>query len=253
MVLASAFAAGQEARVLQDAHVLADGWRGNLERLGQFADRRFSGREPRKDAAADRVGQRPEGEIKLPPTTINHQVNYSHWVPDCQAAAAAGGVAVFLRSFVVYGMDNQLKAPMALTPEAASTLWPGPERSRIRGQAAPDATRNPFDRPVVPAVPPGGQAPPADAWGGAANSLPSDTLLTLSRYRSSNFLGSAPYRRKIKYQKATAVDVCPLIERLSFVKNKSRWGMAFRFGVLEISESDFTVLAKRMLAGVRSY
>jgi hypothetical protein len=32
-------------------------------------------------------------------------------------------------------------------------------------------------------------------------------------------------------------------------QNKSRWGMAFRFDFLEIGESDFTMVAERMLPG----
>jgi predicted RNA-binding protein len=65
------------------------------------------------------------------------------------------------------------------------------------------------------------------------------------------FPGFKPYRRKIKYQKAREVDIRPLIERLSFIKNKSKWGMSFRFGFLEISESDFNTIAKRMLSNVK--
>lgn len=65
------------------------------------------------------------------------------------------------------------------------------------------------------------------------------------------FRGFKPFRRKIKYQKAREADIRPLVERLSFIKNKSRWGMAFRFGFLEISESDFALIVKRMVPDVR--
>ena len=63
------------------------------------------------------------------------------------------------------------------------------------------------------------------------------------------FAGFKPWRRKVKYRKAAEVDIHPLIERLSFIKNKSRWGEAFRFGFLEISGADFRVIARRMLPG----
>jgi predicted RNA-binding protein len=66
------------------------------------------------------------------------------------------------------------------------------------------------------------------------------------------FPGFKPYRRKIKYRKATEADIHPLIDRLSFIKNKSRWGIAFRFGFLEINQSDFAVIAKHMLPRARS-
>ncbi len=66
------------------------------------------------------------------------------------------------------------------------------------------------------------------------------------------FPGFKPWRRGIKYRRATEVDIHPLIERLSFIKNKSRWG-AFRFGILEIGELDFALVSKRMLPNVRTF
>lgn len=59
--------------------------------------------------------------------------------------------------------------------------------------------------------------------------------------------GFRPWRRKVRYQKAVEVDIHPLIGRLSFIRNKTKWGAALRFGFLEISPSDFAVIAKRML------
>jgi predicted RNA-binding protein len=59
--------------------------------------------------------------------------------------------------------------------------------------------------------------------------------------------GFAPYRRDIHFRKSTEVDIRPLIERLSFIKNKNRWGYAFRFGHLEIPQADFALIASRML------
>lgn len=47
--------------------------------------------------------------------------------------------------------------------------------------------------------------------------------------RVRQFPGFNPYRRKIKYRKAREADIRPLIERLSFIKNKSRWGMGHGF------------------------
>jgi predicted RNA-binding protein len=59
--------------------------------------------------------------------------------------------------------------------------------------------------------------------------------------------GFKPWRRKVRYRKAKEVDVHPLIERLAFIKNKDRWGTAFRFGFLQIDESDFGLIVKQML------
>lgn len=65
------------------------------------------------------------------------------------------------------------------------------------------------------------------------------------------FPGFKPWRRRIKYRRAAEIDVRPLIGELSFIKNKPRWGAAFRFGFLEIGERDFAVIAKRMLPNLR--
>jgi EVE domain len=59
--------------------------------------------------------------------------------------------------------------------------------------------------------------------------------------------GFKPWRRKIRYERAAEADIHPLIERLSFIKNTTKWGAAFRFGFFEISKSDFATIAKRML------
>jgi predicted RNA-binding protein len=65
------------------------------------------------------------------------------------------------------------------------------------------------------------------------------------------FPGFKPWRRKVAYREAAEIGIHPLIDRLSFIKNKARWGMAFRFGFFEIREADFTVIAKRMLRGAK--
>jgi predicted RNA-binding protein len=69
--------------------------------------------------------------------------------------------------------------------------------------------------------------------------------------RVEQFPGFKPWRRRIRYRRAMEIDVHPLIGRLSFIKNKSRWGAAFRFGFLEIGEPDFTMISKRMLPNVQ--
>ena len=61
-----------------------------------------------------------------------------------------------------------------------------------------------------------------------------------SHSRSNSFQDSSPWRRKIRYERATEADIQALIERLSFIKNKTKWGAAFRFGFFEINKSDFT-------------
>jgi len=63
----------------------------------------------------------------------------------------------------------------------------------------------------------------------------------------AQFPGFKPYRRQVKYRKSKAVDIRPLIDTLSFIKDKSRWGSAFRFGFLEIPGADFAKIATKML------
>jgi predicted RNA-binding protein len=56
-----------------------------------------------------------------------------------------------------------------------------------------------------------------------------------------------PYRRDVLFFACKSVDIRTLIERLSFIKDKTHWGGAFRFGHLEIPAADFSVLATAML------
>ena len=61
-----------------------------------------------------------------------------------------------------------------------------------------------------------------------------------------------PWRRRVAYRKATEVPIRPLIEQLSFIKNKMHWGAPFRFGFLEIDKHDFSLIAKRMTSAPRT-
>jgi predicted RNA-binding protein len=42
----------------------------------------------------------------------------------------------------------------------------------------------------------------------------------------------------------------PLVDHLSFIKNKQSWGYVFRFGLLEIPEYDFQRIAAAMQAEI---
>jgi hypothetical protein len=66
-------------------------------------------------------------------------------------------------------------------------------------------------------------------------------------YQFEMFPGFVPHRRDIRFFDAKDVPIRPLIERLSFIKDKTRWGYAFRFGHLEISRADFELIAAEML------
>ncbi len=62
--------------------------------------------------------------------------------------------------------------------------------------------------------------------------------------------GFVPYRRDVQFVTAQEAPIRPLIERLSFIKNKQSWGYVFRFGLLEIPEPDFQQIAIAMQAVV---
>lgn len=59
--------------------------------------------------------------------------------------------------------------------------------------------------------------------------------------------GFVPYRRDVEFQACYEVPIRPLIVSLGFISNKRHWGAAFRYGVLEIPESDFRLIADKML------
>ena len=67
-------------------------------------------------------------------------------------------------------------------------------------------------------------------------------------YSFEMFKGFNPFRRDINFLESNDVPIRPILEQLSFIKDKSRWGYAFRFGHFEIPKSDFEVISKTMLS-----
>ncbi len=55
-----------------------------------------------------------------------------------------------------------------------------------------------------------------------------------------------PFRRNVKYEKTKDAPIAPLIESLSFIKNKKSWGYVFRFGLAEIPQADFDLIKDAM-------
>ena len=60
--------------------------------------------------------------------------------------------------------------------------------------------------------------------------------------------GFVPFRRNVNYQPCREVSILPLIRALDFIKDITHWGAPFRFGVVEIGETDFRLIAEQMLA-----
>src|SRR6218665_1657411 len=59
-----------------------------------------------------------------------------------------------------------------------------------------------------------------------------------------------PWRRNVDYVEATETPIAPLLEKLEFTRGNRNWGYQMRFGLFEISEHDFDVIADAMGAKV---
>ena len=55
-----------------------------------------------------------------------------------------------------------------------------------------------------------------------------------------------PFRLDVQYLDSKEVPIKPLIDQLSFIKDKVHWGAAFRFGNLKVSAQDFKIIAEAM-------
>lgn len=51
-----------------------------------------------------------------------------------------------------------------------------------------------------------------------------------------------PFRRRAHYQSVTEAPIQPLLEHLTFIKNKAHWGYSFRFGCFQIPAADFDLI-----------
>ena len=55
-----------------------------------------------------------------------------------------------------------------------------------------------------------------------------------------------PYRVNVHFSACREAPIKPLLEKLSFITNKTHWGAAFRFGQLRIPARDFALIAHAM-------
>ncbi|AUC76188.1 EVE domain-containing protein [Olleya sp. Bg11-27] len=56
-----------------------------------------------------------------------------------------------------------------------------------------------------------------------------------------------PFRIDIDFKKSKDLSILPLINNLSFIQNKQKWGYPFRWGTLQINDSDFKLISNLML------
>ena len=66
-------------------------------------------------------------------------------------------------------------------------------------------------------------------------------------YQANMGDGFEPFRRNIVYRECHEVSILPLIPQLSFIKDKQHWGYPFRWGMFEIPQADYELIATEML------
>ncbi len=62
--------------------------------------------------------------------------------------------------------------------------------------------------------------------------------------------GFTPWRRNVDYADARDAPIAPLLDTLEFTRGRSNWGYQMRFGLFEISETDFRAIADAMHAEI---
>ena len=73
------------------------------------------------------------------------------------------------------------------------------------------------------------------------------TVVTGDVYQVEVTPAFKPHRVNCRFVPSNEAPIKPLVERLSFIKNKSHWGAAFRFGYVEVPAGDFALIAERMV------
>jgi len=58
--------------------------------------------------------------------------------------------------------------------------------------------------------------------------------------------GFLPFRRNVAFLPANPAPIRPLLDALTFVRSKTHWGAAFRFGFLRVPGRDFALIAAAM-------
>lgn len=56
-----------------------------------------------------------------------------------------------------------------------------------------------------------------------------------------------PWRRNVDFLECTETPIRPLIDQLTFIEDKARWGYKFRFGVFRIDDADRETIRSAMV------
>jgi hypothetical protein len=54
------------------------------------------------------------------------------------------------------------------------------------------------------------------------------------------------FRRDVAFLDATPAPIRPLVPRLTFIRSKTHWGVAFRYGLVRVPRDDFATIAAAM-------
>ena len=54
------------------------------------------------------------------------------------------------------------------------------------------------------------------------------------------------FRRDVAFLDATPAPIRPLVPQLTFIRSKTHWGVAFRFGLVRVPREDFATIATAM-------
>jgi hypothetical protein len=65
-------------------------------------------------------------------------------------------------------------------------------------------------------------------------------------FRAEGGAGPGPFRVEVDYFPAAPAPIRPLVESLTFIRNKAHWGAAFRFGFVKVPPDDFALIAAAM-------
>ena len=85
---------------------------------------------------------------------------------------------------------------------------------------------------------------------GEADRLPSFTAIGIVHdslvYQGDMGAGFKPWRRDVAWVEANEATILPMMARLELTRGKTNWGYQLRFGLIEISQSDFAAIANAM-------
>lgn len=98
------------------------------------------------------------------------------------------------------------------------------------------------------------------AGDGVVYYAPSTTMVAKDRLQSFTTIGRVkdartyqaemdgfrPFRRDVIYRDAREAPIAPLLGELELTRGKANWGYAFRFGLVEVSATDFARIAQAM-------